>query len=80
VYIRDGFTCRICGWKPPNIPEDYDGRYALAAGYPCPRTGRSKIRILELDHIKPRLHGGSNDVSNLQALCNSCNARKGATI
>ena len=32
---------------------------------------------LHLDHIYPRDHGGSNDESNLQALCAACNTRKG---
>jgi 5-methylcytosine-specific restriction endonuclease McrA len=30
------------------------------------------------DHITPVAHGGSNDMSNLQAACKSCNAAKGA--
>jgi 5-methylcytosine-specific restriction endonuclease McrA len=33
-------------------------------------------RALELDHIVPRNHGGSDDRSNLQALCFRCNAGK----
>ena len=32
---------------------------------------------LHIDHIYPRDHGGSNDESNLQALCAPCNTRKG---
>jgi ATP adenylyltransferase len=35
-------------------------------------------RALEVDHIIPRRHGGSDDRSNLQALCWKCNANKGA--
>lgn len=31
---------------------------------------------LEIDHIKSLAAGGSNDISNLQTLCRSCNARK----
>jgi ATP adenylyltransferase len=33
-------------------------------------------RALEVDHILPRNHGGTDDPSNLQALCYSCNAMK----
>ena len=33
-------------------------------------------RALEVDHIVPRAHGGTDDPSNLQALCYSCNAMK----
>jgi ATP adenylyltransferase len=33
-------------------------------------------RALEVDHILPRNHGGSDDLTNLQALCYSCNAMK----
>ena len=33
-------------------------------------------RALEVDHIVPRNHGGSDDLSNLQALCFRCNAGK----
>lgn len=30
----------------------------------------------EIDHIKPLASGGSNDLNNLQALCNSCHKEK----
>ena len=33
-------------------------------------------RALEVDHIVPRNQGGSDDLSNLQALCFRCNAAK----
>lgn len=36
------------------------------------------IEDLTIDHIVPRSRGGSNDQSNLQCLCRSCNASKGA--
>ena len=40
--------------------------------------GRRKTQNFEIDHIHPVSRGGSNEESNLQALCGPCNARKGA--
>jgi len=43
----------------------------------CELCGISnEVRALEVDHIKPRRMGGSDDISNLQALCYRCNAMK----
>lgn len=45
-------------------------------GWKCLRCGSTKR--LTKDHIVPIAKGGSNDASNLQTLCLSCNASKGA--
>jgi len=47
------------------------------ARYRCELCGVSASEIaLEVDHIQPRSLGGSNEPSNLQALCYRCNAWK----
>jgi 5-methylcytosine-specific restriction endonuclease McrA len=48
------------------------------ARYRCELCGVSATEVaLEVDHIQPRSLGGSDDLSNLQALCYRCNAMKG---
>ncbi|MBI5595791.1 MAG: HIT domain-containing protein [Elusimicrobia bacterium] len=56
-------------------------RYAVlkAAQFHCELCGVShNVRALEVDHILPRKHGGTDHPSNLQALCWRCNSMKGA--
>jgi ATP adenylyltransferase len=49
------------------------------AGFRCELCGISADeRAIEVDHIVPRKHGGTDDLPNLQALCFKCNANKGA--
>lgn len=43
----------------------------------CLACGRKPPEIaLEMDHVVPLNRGGAHDVSNVQPLCRSCNARK----
>lgn len=47
------------------------------AKFRCELCGISaEEKALEVDHIIPRNHGGTDDPSNLQCLCFSCNAMK----
>ncbi|WP_212747652.1 HIT domain-containing protein [Fodinibius saliphilus] len=47
------------------------------ASFRCELCGApADEKALEVDHILPRNHGGSDDITNLQALCYSCNAMK----
>lgn len=46
---------------------DHYGNKCLACGEPKPLT---------VDHVIPLSKGGSNDISNLQPLCGSCNSIK----
>jgi hypothetical protein len=43
-----------------------------------PGCGESCGDHMTVDHITPRTSGGTNDVSNLQPLCRTCNSKKGA--
>jgi len=50
------------------------------ARFRCELCGISASeRALEVDHIKPRKHGGTDEPENLQALCWKCNGGKGAS-
>jgi len=47
------------------------------AKFRCELCGISaEKKALEIDHIVPRIKGGSDDPSNLQSLCFSCNSMK----
>jgi diadenosine tetraphosphate (Ap4A) HIT family hydrolase len=47
------------------------------AGNRCELCGASaRVTQIDVDHIVPRAKGGSNEESNLQALCRTCNAQK----
>ncbi len=51
-------------------------------GYVCPGWDREShlARDLEADHIVPIWGGGTHAIENLQVLCRSCNASKGASL
>ncbi len=57
VLDRNGFTCQMCG---------------AVAGEPHPYDSTRKTR-LHLGHIIDKSSGGSDDPSNLRAICSVCN-------
>lgn len=36
--------------------------------------------LINMDHIIPRAHGGTNEFRNFQTMCANCNKKKGANI
>ena len=45
--------------------------------YQCQSCGKKEQETqLNIDHIIPLAKGGSNDISNLQTLCQTCNQQK----
>lgn len=48
--------------------------------YHCVACGAGKEFHLEVDHIYPHSKGGSDELSNLQTLCRSCNLSKSDKI
>lgn len=71
VMERDHFSCQDCGIAADRTPEEYDGSFA-------PRI-RGGDRYLVIDHICSKHAGGdgyTHHPSNLQTLCDGCNARK----
>ena len=57
VLDRNGFTCQMCG---------------IAAGEPHPDDGGRKAR-LHIGHIIDKSVGGTDDATNLKAICSLCN-------
>lgn len=57
VLDRNGFTCQMCG---------------AAAGEPHPYDQSRKTR-LHIGHIIDKSMGGSDEPSNLRAICSACN-------
>lgn len=41
---------------------------------------RSPLARLQIEHIRPRKHGGSDAMANLALACIDCNLRKGANL
>lgn len=50
-------------------------------GFKCKKCGKTQVEErIEVDHITPRSKGGTNDESNLEALCLTCNRGKSDSV
>ena len=72
---RYGDKFKNCNGDP--VPGSLRFDVLKRAGGRCELCGVSHDEVaLDVDHIVPRAKGGSNDRSNLQVLCRTCNAQK----
>ncbi len=68
---------RIITPKRSPIPQSFRHEIFKNANYKCQDCGVSKDECpLEIDHIVPVAQGGSDELSNFQALCVVCNRAK----
>lgn len=63
--------------RPKPVDQRVKWRILRRDNFTCQECGCTD-RPLHVDHITARANGGSNDETNLQALCDRCNLRKGA--
>ena len=54
----------------------HEKREKLKKQAQCARCGFDDYRVLEIDHIIPKIKGGSNTQNNLQILCANCHTIK----
>jgi 5-methylcytosine-specific restriction endonuclease McrA len=59
------------------IPQSVKNYVFQRDNYQCQSCGKTNQETqLNIDHIIPLAKGGSNDISNLQTLCQQCNQKK----
>jgi len=67
-------------YKRRTIPLNIRWAVLKRDNYTCVKCGKSPAKDrdidIEVDHIKPIAKGGTNEIDNLQVLCNSCNQGK----
>lgn len=67
------FSCKLLKLGAKNLQNLFDG--LLHQDYKCAAC-EQLMRTVEIDHKVRVADGGSNDISNLQALCPSCHSLK----
>lgn len=90
LYVYD-FECR---WIDSDYAEKYGPAPKNKVRRPLPKATREFIfqrdgytclhcdakTDLSIDHIIPVVHGGGDELENLQTLCRVCNSKKGTNL
>lgn len=76
VQIADAFgrVCGSCGKKDLITINEFFEKASKGL------VENLTSKMLEIDHIVPRKHGGSDDIDNLRLVCTWCNQSKGAKL
>lgn len=76
MYLQRRRFATMIRHKRAKLSQTVRTRVAWSQGYRCNRCKEVLHYTFEIDHIQPLFDGGSNDESNLQALCAQCHRIK----
>jgi len=68
----DAAVCHHGGRNTTTIPPRRRREVLARDGHRCRAPGCGRTRFLEVHHLVPRAHGGSNQPENLVTLCGAC--------
>lgn len=84
-FKKNGVICAKCGIKGEYFRLEQHAFHADTSNnsfhfnlYAVNSAGNEVL--MTKDHIVPKSHGGSNDLSNFQPMCSNCNTKKGNSI
>jgi 5-methylcytosine-specific restriction endonuclease McrA len=75
VRLRDGGCCHYCGIVVIDASEVTE---AIAFGCSDEHVSWLRSCVAQVDHVVPRIAGGSDEPGNLVLACRRCNGRKHA--